>query len=86
MTDVLLVHAGIADARMWAPQRQALEDVTAPTLVIAGDEDVPDMRAIAAHVAERVPGARLEVVAGAAHLPSLERPAEVNRLLLELLG
>jgi 3-oxoadipate enol-lactonase len=36
-------------------------------------------------VLDAVPDAERVVVAGAAHLPSLERPAEFDRLVLEFL-
>jgi len=36
-------------------------------------------------MASAVPGARLEVVAGAGHLPPMEAPGEVNALLLDFL-
>ena len=63
-----------------------LGEVRCPTLVLVGDHDVADMQAIAAHVAESIEGARLVTVADASHLPSLERPDEVNALLLDFLG
>jgi 3-oxoadipate enol-lactonase len=63
-----------------------LGEVRCPTLVLVGDHDVADMQAIAAHVAESMDGARLVTVADASHLPSLERPEEVNALLLDFLG
>ena len=44
------------------------------------------MRDIAALLADRIPGARGEVIAGAAHVPSLERPAEFDRLVLGFLA
>ena len=62
-----------------------LGEVRAPTLVLVGDEDVPDMQAIAAHVAASIDGARLETIHGASHLPSLERPPETNELILPFL-
>ncbi len=65
---------------------ERLGEVRCPTLVLVGDEDVPDMQGIAAHVAESVPGARLVTIPGASHLPSLERPDAVNPLLLEFLA
>ena len=64
------------------PVNLRLEEIRCPTLVIVGENDVADMRSIAAHVVDSVSGARLISVAGAAHLPSLERPDEVNALLL----
>ena len=64
---------------------ERLGDVRCPTLVIVGDEDIADMQGIAAHVAASIGDARLETVTGASHLPSLERPDEVNPFLLEFL-
>ena len=64
------------------PVDRRLHEIHCPTLVIVGEGDVADMRSIAAHVADSVGGARLVVVSGAAHLPSLERADEVNALLL----
>jgi 3-oxoadipate enol-lactonase len=63
-----------------------LGEISCPTLVLVGEEDVRDLAAIAAHVAESVPGARLVRIANASHLPTLERPDEVNGLLLAFLA
>jgi pimeloyl-ACP methyl ester carboxylesterase len=63
-----------------------LDDVRCPTLVLVGDHDVADMQGIAAHLAGSIEGARLVTIPNAAHLPSLERPEEVNELLLGFLG
>ena len=68
------------------PIGERLGEIRCPTLVLVGDDDVADMRAIAAHVAGSIAGARLVGIERAAHLPSLERPDEVNRLLLAFLG
>ncbi len=65
------------------PINERLGDVQCPTLVIVGDEDIDDMQGIARHVAGTIEGATLATVADASHLPSLERPAEVNGLLME---
>jgi pimeloyl-ACP methyl ester carboxylesterase len=56
-----------------------------PTLVVVGDEDKADFRAIAHHLVEQIPGADLAVVPGAGHLVGLDRPDELNALLLEFL-
>jgi pimeloyl-ACP methyl ester carboxylesterase len=68
-----------------SPLGGRLGEIRCPTLVLVGDEDVVDMRAIAAHVAGSIEGARLVTIANAAHLPSLECPGEVNALLLDFL-
>ncbi len=44
------------------------------------------MQAIAVHVATSIDGAQLVTVHDAAHLPSLERSDEINRLLLAFLS
>ena len=68
------------------PLAQArLDEIAAPTLVVVGTEDLDDIKSIAEKLATGIPGARLETIEGAGHLPSLERPDELNRLLLEFL-
>jgi 3-oxoadipate enol-lactonase len=71
----------------WAdpPAAPRLGEVTAPTLVVAGAHDVADFRAIADRLADGIPSARLAVL-DTAHLPGLERPDELNRLLLDFLA
>ncbi len=63
--------------------RPELPRVTAPTLVIAGAEDpaaAPEHQRL---IADAIPGARLELVADAAHLASVQQPEIVNRLIAE---
>ena len=60
-------------------------EITAPTLLVVGDEDVSDMHAIADRLAAEIPGARRATIAGAAHVPSMERPAEFDELVLGFL-
>ena len=67
------------------PARERLAELHVPTLVVVGSEDVEDIKAIAEKLAAEIPGARLETIGGAGHLPSLERPDELNRFLLEFL-
>ncbi|MNR20341.1 hypothetical protein D3C85_1371770 [compost metagenome] len=62
-----------------------LNKLLAPTLVMCGDLDLPGIRERSQYIAMNVPGARSCVVAGAAHLPSLERPLEVTRMIVEFL-
>ena len=63
------------------PVDERLSAISAQTLVMAGDRDVPDFVAIARHLAETLPGPELRVVEGAGHLLPLERPAEVGEAL-----
>ena len=69
-----------------APVSSLLGEIRCPTMVVIGDEDVADMQAIAAHVADSIENARLVTVPNAAHLPSLERSEKVNALLLDFLS
>jgi 3-oxoadipate enol-lactonase len=67
------------------PAMPALSSLTVPTLVVVGEDDKADFRAIAQHLAEEIPDADLAVVAGAGHLVGLDQPEELNALLLEFL-
>ena len=58
-----------------------LADVSVPTLVVVGDEDVPDIQRQARFIAGRIPGARLEVIPDAAHLPNLEKPQAFDAIV-----
>jgi 3-oxoadipate enol-lactonase len=62
-----------------------LADIRVPTLVMVSDHDFPDMITTSRFLAERIPGARFEVLAGAAHLPNMERREEFNRIVLDFL-
>lgn len=59
--------------------------IMARTLLVSGAHDLADFRRIAVGLAERIAGARHLELDWAGHLPSLERPDEVNRLLVEFL-
>jgi 3-oxoadipate enol-lactonase len=61
-------------------------EVRVPTLVLVGSEDVSDIHEIADWLTSWIPGARKVVVAGTAHVPSIERPEEFDRLVLAFLG
>jgi pimeloyl-ACP methyl ester carboxylesterase len=69
--------AGASGVDAWA----RLHDVRAPTTVAWGELDVPAVIELSEAVAARVPGARTHVLEGCAHLPMLERPAEVAALV-----
>ena len=57
--------------------RKRLHRVTAPTLVVRGDQDTLVPAAHAEAYRDEIPGARLVVVEGAAHLLAIEKPAEL---------
>ena len=71
-----------AEERLLVPDvGSRLADVAGPTLVVTGDLDVPDFLAIGRRLQAEIPNARAASIAGAAHLPSMERPDEFMRLL-----
>ena len=72
--------------RMEPPAIERLGEIAAPTLVLVGDEDVPDMLRIAELLATSIPGARSAVLGGADHVLNMRRPEEFNRLTLEFLS
>ena len=63
-----------------------LEEVRAPTLVLAGELDQPDFVVIGRHIAERIPDGRYEVIPGVAHLPPMEAPEAFSRIVLDFLA
>jgi 3-oxoadipate enol-lactonase len=67
------------------PAIARLNEIKAPTLVIVGEEDLPHCLANADLITSRVSGSRKVTIENAAHLPSLERPEEFNRVLLDFL-
>jgi 3-oxoadipate enol-lactonase len=72
--------------RLDPPTSDRLSEVKAPTLVLTGDEDVPDIHQIAERLATEIPGAKRATIADAAHLPNLERPEEFDRIVLGFLA
>ncbi len=59
-----------------------LDRVTVPTLVLCGREDRGNPPSLSQHIAGAIAGARFEWIEGAGHLAPMERPEEVNRLLI----
>jgi pimeloyl-ACP methyl ester carboxylesterase len=55
------------------------------TLVVVGENDKPDFHLIAARLARELPDAEHAVIAGAGHLPALERPRQTAELVSRFL-
>ena len=73
-------------ARLDPPASQRLEEVRAPTLVIVGDADVPDILERADLLGSRIPNARQVVLPEVAHMVNLERPETFLALVEEFLA
>ncbi|MDB5368446.1 MAG: pcaC [Roseomonas sp.] len=56
-----------------------------PALVLVGDADAATPLASAEALRDAIPGAELEVLADAAHIPTVERPEAVTRAILRFL-
>ena len=63
-----------------------LAEIEVPCLVIWGDLDFPFVQDRSRHVATTVQNGAGHEITGVAHLPSLERPAEITGLLVEFLS
>lgn len=62
-----------------------LSEIDAPTLIVTGEADIPDVHAHAGVIDVGIPNSERVVVPGAGHLVFLERPKRFNRLVLEFL-
>jgi pimeloyl-ACP methyl ester carboxylesterase len=71
--------------RLEPPAIDRLAEIRAPTLVVVGAGDVPDMLTIAELLAARIAGAQRVVLPIVAHLLPLEEPATFNRIVLDYL-
>ena len=66
--------------------RARLGEVTAPTLVVAGELDAETPPGYGRALADAIPRARFVLVPGAGHLLPAEMPEQVNALLIEHLA
>ncbi|MEX2152842.1 MAG: alpha/beta fold hydrolase [Gemmatimonadaceae bacterium] len=64
------------------PALPRLREIRAPTLVLVGDADIPDVHAHAGAIEAGIPGARRIVIRGVGHLMYLEKPDEFARTVL----
>jgi pimeloyl-ACP methyl ester carboxylesterase len=62
-----------------------LGEITVPTLVLVGDLDVSDLRAIGRLLAAGLPDATFSELPGVAHLPQLEAPEVLARTIGDFL-
>jgi 3-oxoadipate enol-lactonase len=66
-----------ADLRPYARQ------IEAPTLCLVGDQDGSTPVALVRETASLIPRSRFEIIEGAGHLPNVERPEIVAKLVVE---
>lgn len=63
-----------------------LPTIACPTLVLVGEEDLATPPSESRLIAERIPGARLEMLPEAGHLSNLEQPDRFNRVVEDFAG
>ena len=62
-----------------------LSTITAPTMVIVGNQDILTPRGDSEEIAERIPNAELVIISGAAHGLMMEHSSTFNKILIEFL-
>ena len=67
------------------PAYESLGAVRVPVLVIEGDKDLPYVNVSAQYLEKNIPGAKRAVIKGVAHMLNMEKPAELNKLVLDFL-
>jgi 3-oxoadipate enol-lactonase/4-carboxymuconolactone decarboxylase len=76
-------YAQVCEALSRFDVRDRLGDVTVPVLAVGGSEDVATPPALLEEIAAGIPGTRLVVLDGVAHLPPAEAPSVVVKLLAQ---
>lgn len=85
MNAVHLNHPELTEEEEPEPAVDSLHLITAPTLLVVGELDFPDIVARHEDLSEELENAFAVVLEDTAHFPSLERPDLFNPLLLEFL-
>ncbi len=79
--------AGVGEQQTITPPAvERLGEVHVPTLIVVGGLDSPVIHEAGKLMTAQIAGARQVVIANTAHLPSMEKPDEFNRVVLEFLG
>ncbi len=80
------VPQGVEEQSLLPPAIGRLGEIRVPTLVIVGEQDVPEFIELSDIVAKGINGAEKVMIGGVAHLPSMEKPELFNRVVLDFLG
>jgi 3-oxoadipate enol-lactonase len=68
------------------PAAEQFDRIAAPTLVVVGEQDIPDCLAMADRLAREIPGARKAVLPDVGHMANMEAPEQFNEILLSFLA
>ncbi len=90
-----LRHLAIENGRVWTdknserelspPAYGRLSEIQAPTLIIVGSRDIPDIHRIVSRLASNIRGARTVEIKGAGHMVNMENPKEFDAAVLGFL-
>jgi pimeloyl-ACP methyl ester carboxylesterase len=67
------------------PAVARLSEIRVPTLILVGDQDIPDVHAHAGVIENGIPNSRRVVVEDTGHLMYLEKPEEFSHIVLTFL-
>ena len=68
------------------PAIERLSEIRVPTLVIIGEQDLPDNQEIANLLHEGIHDSSKEVIEGAGHMANIEKPQRFNTGVLNFLN
>jgi 3-oxoadipate enol-lactonase len=81
---------GITRATAGVITRRSIADllpaISAPTLILVGDQDVATPPDVAQRIHARIPHSQLAIIPGAGHTSTVEEPAAVNAAILAFLA
>ena len=86
MNGLALRAASAGETTSRPPAWPRVEEITAPTLVVAGQHDLAGVIRTCERLTERLPDATSCTIAGSAHCPSLDQPESLNVVMLDFLG
>jgi 3-oxoadipate enol-lactonase len=79
------VPTGVERVRIAPPASERLGEISVPTLVVVGELDVPFILAAAERIEREVPRARRVTIPEAAHMVTMERGKEFQRVMGDFL-
>ena len=68
------------------PAIERLGNIQAPTLIILGEHDTPDIHTIVELLAKQIPNAHQVRMVDVAHMLNMEKPSEFNRVVMAFLS
>jgi pimeloyl-ACP methyl ester carboxylesterase len=86
MNRIALAAPAIGRVLQPDPAWDRLNQIAIPVRVLCGDLDIPHIQERGRQLAAALSNARLEILTGTAHLPSLDQPERVTACLSELLS